>query len=153
MFRDRPKRDLSNAPGMTLAGMHRKTPKGGFSALCDATPRASSSLFGQSLYRQLGELPYGVGCAAGDQEEATVEQDNSPEALAARERQAAMVEELRKAELVRDRLESLQQLVGSYPEGHDTRVLLEELHLERALGAVEENIGAIREALLYPRGT
>jgi hypothetical protein len=105
-------------------------------------------------YRQLGELAYGVGCAAGDQEEATVEQDNSPEALAAaRERQAAMVEELRKAELVRDRLESLQQLVGSYPEGHDTRVLLEELHLERALGAVEENIGAIREALFYPRGT
>ncbi len=83
----------------------------------------------------------------------TVEQDNSPEALAARERQAAMVEELRKAELVRDRLESLQQLVGSYPEGHDTRVLLEELHLDRALGAVEENIGAIREALFYPRGT
>ena len=83
----------------------------------------------------------------------TVEQDNSPEALAARERQAAMVEELRKAELVRDRLESLQQLVGSYPEGHDTRVLLEELHLDRALGEVEENIGAIREALFYPRGT
>jgi hypothetical protein len=82
-----------------------------------------------------------------------VEQDNGPEALAARERQAAMVEELRKAELVRDRLESLQQLVGSYPEGHDTRVLLEELHLERALGAVEENIGAIRETIFYPRGT
>lgn len=36
-----------------------------------------------------------------------------------------MVEELRKVELVRDRLASLQQLVGSYPEGHDTRVLLE----------------------------
>ena len=34
-----------------------------------------------------------------------------------------MVEELRKADLVRDRLESLEQLVRSYPEGHDTRVL------------------------------
>jgi hypothetical protein len=59
---------------------------------------------------------------------------------------------------VRDRLESLQQLVGSFPEGHHTRTLgppgrLEELHLERALGAVEENIGALREALFYPRGT
>jgi hypothetical protein len=42
-----------------------------------------------------------------------------------------MVEELRKAELVRDRLESLEQLVRSYPEGHDTRVLLENLHLDR----------------------
>jgi HEPN domain-containing protein len=64
-----------------------------------------------------------------------------------------MVEELRKAELVRDRLQSLQQLVGSYPEGHDTRALLEELHLDRALRVVEEDIGALREALLYPRGT
>jgi hypothetical protein len=76
-----------------------------------------------------------------------------PEAVAARGRQAAMVDELRKAELVRDRLESLQQLVGSYPEGHDTRVLLEDLHLERALRAVEEHIGALRDALLYPGGT
>jgi hypothetical protein len=72
--------------------------------------------------------------------EVTVEQDR-PEAAAARERQAAMVEELRKAELVRDRLESLQQLVGSYPEGHHTRVLLEDLHLDRALRVVEEDIG------------
>ena len=81
-----------------------------------------------------------------------MEQDR-PEAAAARGRQAAMVEQLRKAELVRDRLESLQQLVGSYPEGHDTRVLLENLHLERALRAVEEYIEALRDALLYPRGT
>jgi hypothetical protein len=64
-----------------------------------------------------------------------------------------MVDELRKAELVRDRLESLQQLVGSYPEGHDTRVLLEDLHLERALRAVEEDIRGLRESLLYPGGT
>ena len=81
-----------------------------------------------------------------------MEQDR-PEAVAARGRQAEMVEELRKAELVRDRLESLQQLVGSYPEGHDTRALLENLHLDRALRAVEKDIGALRDALLYPRGT
>jgi HEPN domain-containing protein len=55
--------------------------------------------------------------------------------------------------LVRDRLASLQQLVGSYPEGHDTRVLLENLDLDRALRAVEENSAALREALIYPRGT
>ncbi|HLL41429.1 MAG TPA: hypothetical protein VK357_17460 [Rubrobacteraceae bacterium] len=81
-----------------------------------------------------------------------MEQDR-PEAVAARGRQAEMVEELRKAELVRDRLESLQQLVGSYPEGHDTRALLENLHLDRALRAVEKDIGALRDTLLYPRGT
>jgi hypothetical protein len=75
------------------------------------------------------------------------------EAMAARKRQAEMVDELRKAELVRDRLEGLQQLVGTYPEGHHTRVLLEELHLERALGAVEEDIGALSDSLLHPRST
>jgi hypothetical protein len=75
------------------------------------------------------------------------------ERQAALERQAAMVEELRKAELVRDRLESLEQLVRSYPEGHDTRVLLENLQLDRALRAVEEDIRALRDALIYPRGT
>ena len=75
------------------------------------------------------------------------------EAVAARGRQAAIGEELWKAELVRDRLESLQQLVSSFPEGHDTRTLLENLHLDRALRAVEENIGALRDALLHPHGT
>jgi hypothetical protein len=75
------------------------------------------------------------------------------ERQAALERQASMVEELRKAQLVRDRLESLEQLVRSYPEGHDTRVLLENLHLDRALRAVEVDIRALRDSLIYPRGT
>ena len=53
-------------------------------------------------------------------------------------RQEVMVEELRKAELVRDRLESLEQSAKAYPEGHDMRVLIEGLHLEEALRVVEE---------------
>jgi hypothetical protein len=52
-------------------------------------------------------------------------QSDPREATAAGQRQAAMVEERRKVELVRHRLEDLQRLVGTYPEGHDTRVLLE----------------------------
>ena len=78
------------------------------------------------------------------------------EATAARQRQAATVEELRKAELVRDRLQGLNQLVGTYPEGHDTRVLLENLknlNLERALEAVEEDIRDLMDRLVHPRGT
>jgi hypothetical protein len=71
----------------------------------------------------------------------------------ARERQGAMVDDLRKAELVRDRLEALDQIARSFPDGHDTRVLIENLHLDRALGAVEEDIRTLREALLHPRGT
>jgi HEPN domain-containing protein len=80
-------------------------------------------------------------------------ESDSREATAARQRQAAMVEQLRKAELVRDRLEGLQRLIGTYPEGHDTRVLLENLNLDRALGAVEEDIRNLVERLVHPRGT
>ena len=68
-------------------------------------------------------------------------------------RQEVMAEELRKAELVRDRLESLEQSAKAYPEGHDMRVLIEELHIEQALRAVEEYIRTLREALIHPRGS
>ena len=68
-------------------------------------------------------------------------------------RQAVMSEELRKAELVRDRLESLDQSVKAYPEGHNIRVLMEGLHLDEALRAVEEYIRTLREALIHPRGS
>jgi hypothetical protein len=71
----------------------------------------------------------------------------------AEDRQVTMVDELRKAEVVRDRLEGLNQIARSYPEGHDMRVLLENLHLDRALQAVEEDIETLRDALLHPGGT
>ena len=73
-----------------------------------------------------------------------------PEAIA---RQEAMVDDLRKAELVHDRLESLEQSARAYPEGHDIRMLIEGLHLDEALRAVQEDIRTLRETLLYPRGT
>ena len=68
-------------------------------------------------------------------------------------RQEVMAEELRKAELVRDRLESLEQSIKAYPEGHNLRVLIEGRHLDEALRAVEEYIRTLREALVHPRGT
>ena len=80
-------------------------------------------------------------------------EEDRPETVAARERQAAMVEDLRKAELLRDRLKGLDELARSYPEGHDMRVLLENLHLDRALGAVEEEVRTLRDALIHPGGT
>jgi Cys-tRNA synthase (O-phospho-L-seryl-tRNA:Cys-tRNA synthase) len=72
---------------------------------------------------------------------------------AAKERIATMADELRKAELVRDRLEGLGRLMGSYPEDHDMRTRLEELHVDRALEGVNEDIRRLTDALLYPRGT
>jgi hypothetical protein len=68
-------------------------------------------------------------------------------------RQERMVEDLHKAELVQDRLESLEQSAKAYPEGHDMRVLIEGLRIEQALRAVEEYIRTLREALIHPRGT
>jgi hypothetical protein len=68
-----------------------------------------------------------------------MEQDDA-EFRAANERITAMVEELRKAELVRDRLEDLAQLMGSYPEGHDMRARLDALQVDRALEGVDEDI-------------
>ncbi len=72
---------------------------------------------------------------------------------AANKRIATMAEELRKAELVRDRLEGLDRLIGSYPEGHDMRTRLEALHVNRALEGVNEDIRLLTDALQYPRGT
>jgi hypothetical protein len=68
-------------------------------------------------------------------------------------RQEAMVDELRKAELVRDRLESLDQSAKAYPEGHHVRVLVEGLGVEQTLRTVEEEVRTLRDSLLYPRGT
>jgi hypothetical protein len=58
--------------------------------------------------------------------------------------QEPKVEQLREAELVRDRLEALDELGRSLPEGHNMRVIIEDLHLEGALRAV----GAIAYYLL-----
>jgi hypothetical protein len=71
----------------------------------------------------------------------------------ANERITARAEELRKAELVRDRLEGLAQLMGSYPEGHEMRERLEALHVDQALEEVNEDIRILMDALQYPGGT
>ncbi len=68
-------------------------------------------------------------------------------------RQEAMVDELRKAELVRDRLEALDQSAKAYREGHQVRVLVEGLGVDQALRTVEEEVRTLRDSLLYPRGT
>jgi hypothetical protein len=72
---------------------------------------------------------------------------------AANKRITTMAEELRKAELVRDRLEGLARLMGSYPEGHDMRKRLQALDVDRALEGVHKDIRRLTDALLYPRGT
>ena len=81
-----------------------------------------------------------------------MERDDA-EFRAANERITIMAEDLRKAELVRDRLEGLARLMGSYPEGHDMRTRLEALHVDWALEGVDEDIRLLTDALQHPRGT
>ena len=90
-----------------------------------------------------------------EREEAELRALNQEEASlrAANKRITTMAEELRKAELVRDRLEGLTRLMGSYPEGHEMRERLQALHVDRALEGVNEDIRRLTDALLYPRGT
>jgi Cys-tRNA synthase (O-phospho-L-seryl-tRNA:Cys-tRNA synthase) len=90
-----------------------------------------------------------------EREEAELRALNQEEASlrAANKRITTMAEELRKAELVRDRLEGLDRLMGSYPEGHDMRERLQALHVDRALKGVDEDIRRLTDALLHPRGT
>jgi hypothetical protein len=81
-----------------------------------------------------------------------MERDDA-EFRAANERITTMAEELRKAELVRDRLEGLARLMSSYPQGHDMRARLEALHVDRAIEEVNEEIRVLTDALQHPRGT
>ena len=81
-----------------------------------------------------------------------MERDDA-EFSAANERITAMAEEPRKAVLVRDRLEGLARLMGSYPEGHDMRARLEALHVEQTLEGVDKDIRVLTDALQHPRGT
>jgi len=68
-------------------------------------------------------------------------------------RQETMVDELRKAELVRDSLERLDQSAKAYPEGHHVRLLVEGLGVERVLRTVEEEVQTLRDGLIHPRGS
>jgi hypothetical protein len=81
-----------------------------------------------------------------------MERDDA-EFRAANERITAMAEEPRKAVLVRDRLEGLARLMGSYPEGHNMRARLEDLHVDRALEGVDEDIRLLTDTLQHPCGT
>ena len=81
-----------------------------------------------------------------------MERDDA-EFRAANERITAMAEEPRKAVLVRDRLEGLARLMGSYPEGHNMRARLEDLHVDRALEGVDEDIRLLTDTLQHPHGT
>jgi hypothetical protein len=64
-----------------------------------------------------------------------------------KDRRAEMVEGLRKAQAIRDRLAELERPAETYPENHRTRLLLGSLGLRRARSVVEGNISTLRGSL------
>ncbi len=69
------------------------------------------------------------------------------------ERRNSMIEELNKAEDVRERLQGLQEVARSYPAGHDMRRRLESMNIDRVLEMVEDDINTLRDVLLHPGET
>ena len=76
-----------------------------------------------------------------------------PEVRAGKERRMALAEEIRKLELVRDRLRGVEEIAKTYPEGHEMRTRLDNLHLERMIQTVEEQLRDLWDRTLHPRGT
>ncbi len=75
------------------------------------------------------------------------------EIRAGKRRRDETAEELRKAELVRDRLAGLEHLTRSFPQGHPMRERLEDLRISQALGEVDREIEGLWDRILHPRGT
>jgi hypothetical protein len=84
--------------------------------------------------------------------EAAVEREG-PEVRAGKERRLAMAEEIRKLELVRDRLRGVEEVARTYPEGHHMRTRLDDLHLEQVIATVDEELAELWDRTLHPRGT
>lgn len=72
---------------------------------------------------------------------------------AGKERRIAMAEEIRKLEAVRDRLLAVDEVAKTYPEGHRTRVRLEDLHLDKILEELDAELRDLYDRTLHPRGT
>ena len=75
------------------------------------------------------------------------------EGRAGKERRLALADEIRKLEAVRERLVGVDEVAKTYPEGHEMRVRLEDLHVERAIEEVDEKLRDLWDRTLHPRGT
>lgn len=72
---------------------------------------------------------------------------------AGKERRLAMAEDIRKLEAVRDRLLAVEEVAKTYPEGHRIRARLEDLHLEKLVEELDEELRDLYDRTLHPRGT
>lgn len=76
-----------------------------------------------------------------------------PEVRAGKERRMALAEEIQKLQLVRERLEGVREVTQTYPEGHDMRTRLDDLHLEQVIETIDRQLEDLWDRTLYPRGS
>jgi hypothetical protein len=72
---------------------------------------------------------------------------------AGRERRLAMADDIRKLETVRERLVAVEEVAQTYPEGHHTRVRLENLKLNKVVEDLDEELRDLYDRSAHPRGT
>ena len=76
-----------------------------------------------------------------------------PEVRAGKERRLALADEIQKLQLVRERLEGVREVKENYPEGHDMRTRLDDLHLESVIETIDKQLEDLWDRTLYPRGS
>ena len=82
------------------------------------------------------------------------EQERDQEQVrAGRERRLALADEVGKLEAVRERLLAVDELTGTFPEGHNMRVRLENLNLGRVVEDLDEDLRDLYDRAAHPRGT
>lgn len=69
------------------------------------------------------------------------------------DRHTSMIQELHKAQDVREKLRGLEEVARSYPADHDMRQRLESMNIGQILEMVENDISTLRDALLHPGGS
>lgn len=72
---------------------------------------------------------------------------------AGRERRLALADDIRKLEVVRERLLAVDEVTRTYPEGHRMRVRLENLDLRKMVEELDEDLRDLYDRSAHPRGT
>jgi hypothetical protein len=81
------------------------------------------------------------------------QQRDREQVRAGRDRRLAMADDIRKLETVRERLVAVEEVAQTYPEGHDMRLRLENLKLNKVVEDLDEELRDLYDRSAHPRGT
>jgi ABC-type transport system involved in cytochrome c biogenesis ATPase subunit len=82
------------------------------------------------------------------------EQERDREQVSAgRERRLALAEDIRRLEVVRERLLAVDEIAGTLPADHKMRARLDDLSLERVVEELDADLRDLYDRTAHPRGT